>query len=113
VLLLSDIQWRELPQDDRLRNVRRVVLGVALATPVLVVFAALFASADQVFSNVLTNLFAFDAETVISHTFFIGFWAFLVAGTSAGRSWVSHSTPSPQNREPCRASCPSQRRSDC
>ena len=80
VLLLSDIQWRELPQDDRLRNVRRVVLGVALAAPVLVVFAALFASADQVFSNVLTNLFAFDAETVISHTFFIGFWAFLVAG---------------------------------
>src|SRR2546425_9983883 len=80
VLLLRDIQWRELPQDDRLRNVRRVVLGVALAAPVLVVFAALFASADQVFSNVLTNLFAFDAETVISHTFFIGFWAFLVAG---------------------------------
>jgi len=80
VLLLSDIQWRELPQDDRLRNVRRVVLGVAIAAPVLVVFAALFASADQVFSNVLTNLFAFDAETVISHTFFIGFWAFLVAG---------------------------------
>src|SRR5436190_4617083 len=80
VLLLSDIQWRELPQDDRLRNVRRVALGVALAAPVLVVFAALFASADQVFSNVLTNLFAFDAETVISHTFFIAFWAFLVAG---------------------------------
>ncbi len=80
VLLLSDIQWRELPQDDRLRNVRRVVLGVALATPILLVFAALFASADPVFSNVLTNLFAFDAETVISHTFFIGFWAFLVAG---------------------------------
>ncbi len=80
VLLLSDVQWRELPQDDRLRNVRRVVLGVALATPLLVVFAALFASADQVFSNVLTNLFAFDAQTVISHTFFIGFWAFLVAG---------------------------------
>ena len=80
VLLLSDIQWRELPQDDRLRNVRRVALGVALAAPVLVVFAALFASADQVFSNVLTNVFAFDAETVILHTFFIAFWAFLVAG---------------------------------
>src|SRR6267378_7321094 len=80
VLLLSDIQWRELPQDDRLRNVRRVLWGVALATPLLLVFAALFASADQVFSNVLTNAFAFDAGTVISHMFFIGFWAFLVAG---------------------------------
>ena len=80
VLLLNDIQWRELPQDDRLRNVRRVLWGVVLATPLLLVFAALFASADQVFSNVLTNLFAFDAGAVISHMFFIGFWAFLVAG---------------------------------
>ncbi len=80
VLLANDIQWRELPQDDRLRNVRRVLWGVALATPLLLVFAALFASADQVFSNVMTNLFAFDAVTVISHTIVFGFWAFLVAG---------------------------------
>jgi Domain of unknown function (DUF4173) len=79
-LLFSDIQWHELPQHDRWRNLRRVLLGVALATPLLLVFAALFASADQVFSNVLTNLFDFNLETVISHTFFIAFWAFLVAG---------------------------------
>ena len=79
-LLLSDIQWHELPQDDRMRNVRRVLLGVALAAPVLLVFAALFASADQVFSNVLTNVFDFNLESVISHTFFMAFWGFLVAG---------------------------------
>ena len=72
-LLLSDIQWHELPQDDRMRNVRRVLLGVALAAPVLLVFAALFASADQVFSD-------FNLESVISHTFFMAFWGFLVAG---------------------------------
>src|SRR5206468_10975365 len=79
-LLLSDIQWHELPQDDRMRNVRRVLLGVALAAPVLLVFAALFASADQVFSNVLTNVFDFNLQSVISHTFFMAFWGFLVAG---------------------------------
>jgi len=79
-LLLSDIQWNELPHDDRMRNVRRVLLGVALAAPVLLVFAALFASADQVFSNVLTNVFDFNLESVISHTFFMAFWGFLVAG---------------------------------
>src|SRR6266567_2083874 len=60
VLLFGDIQWHELPQDDRLRNVRRALLGVTLAVPLLIVFAALFASADPVFNNVLTNLFAFD-----------------------------------------------------
>src|SRR5437867_4825616 len=80
LLLFSDIQWHELPQDDRLRNVRRTLLGVALAVPVLIVFAALFASADPVFNNVLTNLFAFDLTSVVTHTFFIGFWALLVAG---------------------------------
>ena len=79
-LLFSDIQWHELPQDDRLRNVRRMVLGVVIATPLLIVFAALFAQADPVFSNVLTNLFAFDMASVVSHMFFIGFWGFLVAG---------------------------------
>ncbi len=79
-LLLGDIQWHELPQDDRLRNVRRALLGVAIAAPLLLVFAALFASADPVFSTVLTNLFAFDVETVIQHTFFFCFWGFLVAG---------------------------------
>ena len=80
LLLFSDIQWHELPQDDRFRNVRRTLLGVALAVPVLIVFAALFASADPVFNNVLTNLFAFDLTSVVSHTLFIGFWALLVAG---------------------------------
>src|SRR6266566_1874561 len=80
VLLFGDIQWHELPQDDRLRNVRRALLGVTLAVPLLIVFAALFASADPVFNNVLTNLFAFDLNSVVSHTVFIGFWAFLVAG---------------------------------
>jgi len=79
-LLFSDIQWHELPQDDRMRNLRRVLLGVALAAPVLLIFAALFASADQVFSNVLTNVFDFNVESVISHTVFMTFWAFLVAG---------------------------------
>jgi hypothetical protein len=79
-LLFSDIHWRELPQEDRLRNVRRVVLGLLLATPVLLIFAGLFSSADPVFGNVLSNLFAFNAAIVIQHMFLIGFWAFLVAG---------------------------------
>ena len=79
-LLFSDIQWHELPQDGRWRNLRRVLLGVALAAPLLIIFAALFASADQVFSNVLTNVFDFNLESVIQHAFLMGFWGFLVAG---------------------------------
>jgi hypothetical protein len=80
VLIFRDIQWRELPQDGRMRHVRGVLLGTLIAAPLLVIFAALFASADAIFGNVLTNVFAFDAETVLSHTFLVIFWGALTAG---------------------------------
>jgi hypothetical protein len=80
LLVWRDVQWRELPQDGKLRNLRAVLLGLVVVAPLLAVFAALFASADQVFSNVLTNALAFDVEAVVSHTFLICFWGALTAG---------------------------------
>ncbi len=80
VLIFNDIQWRELPESGRARHVRGALLGALIAAPLLVVFAALFASADQVFNNILSNVFAFDMESVIQHTFLFIFWAALVAG---------------------------------
>jgi len=80
LLVGQDIDWRELPQEGRFRHVRAVGLGVLLAAPLLVVFGALFASADTVFSNVLQNMFAFDVGTAASHMILIGIWAALTAG---------------------------------
>jgi hypothetical protein len=80
MLVGQDIDWREIPQEGRFRHVRAVGLGVLLAAPLLVVFGALFASADSVFSNVIQNAFAFDVGTVASHTILIGIWAGLTAG---------------------------------
>jgi hypothetical protein len=79
-LIFQDIKWGELPQDGRTRHVRGAFLGILIAAPLLVIFAALFASADPVFDTVLTNLFAFDMDSVIQHTFLIVFWGALVAG---------------------------------
>ena len=79
-LVFQDITWGELPQDGRTRHVRGALLGTLIAAPLLVVFAALFASADPVFDTVLTNLFAFDMDSVIQHTFLFVFWGALVAG---------------------------------
>jgi hypothetical protein len=76
----QDIDWRELPQTGRFRHLRGVGLGVLLATPLLVVFGALFASADSVFSNVLQNLVVFDLDDVASHIILIGVWSALTAG---------------------------------
>lgn len=80
VLIGADIHWGELPREGRLRHLRPVLLGVVLAAPLLAVFAGLFASADQVFSNVLASTFAFNAATVASHTFLFLLWAALAAG---------------------------------
>lgn len=80
MLIFHDIQWRELPQEGRLRHARGVLVGVLVAVPLLIVFAALFASADQVFGNVLNNLFVFDLEWAVQHTFLFAFWTALVAG---------------------------------
>jgi hypothetical protein len=77
VLVGHDVQWSELPRGGR---VRRVALGVLLAAPFLVLFGALFASADTVFANVLQNLFAFDLGSVVSHAVQIGFWGAVTAG---------------------------------
>lgn len=79
-LLFRDIQWRELPQDDRTRHLRGALFGILIAAPLLVVFAALFAAADQVFNTVLTNVLAFDIESAIQHTFLFAFWGALGAG---------------------------------
>ena len=79
-LVGRDIDWREMPREGRLRHLRGVLAGIVIAAPLLVVFAALFASADPVFANVLQNLFAFDAASIVTHTFFICFWGALTAG---------------------------------
>ena len=80
MLVGHDIDWRELPQEGRLRHARAIGLGVLLAAPLLVAFGALFSSADTVFANVLQNVFAFDLASVASHTLQTGFWAALTAG---------------------------------
>ncbi len=80
ILVGRDVDWREMPREGRLRQLRGVLTGIVIAAPVLIVFAALFASADSVFANVLQNLFAFDAASIVQHTFFILFWGALTAG---------------------------------
>ena len=80
IVVGRDVDWREMPREGRLRQLRGVLTGIVIAAPVLIVFAALFASADSVFANVLQNLFAFDAASIMTHTFFFFFWGALTTG---------------------------------
>jgi hypothetical protein len=82
-LVARDIRWRELPSGGTLRYARGASVGALLAFPLLLVFGALFASADPVFGSVVTNVLAVDFAGVASHT------AFIVVGTAlaAGYLW--------------------------
>lgn len=75
-----DIGWSELPMTGRPRRVAMVLLGLAAATPVLLLFGSLFAEADPLFAQAMTRLFRFDLALVVQHLVFTGFVAWVVAG---------------------------------
>ena len=92
-----DVAWSELPR-GRLGQARAAALGGLLAFPLLVVFGGLFASADAVFHDVVTGLFAVDFGSVLSHTLLI----VVCAAASAGyfRGALLRGTPVPDTRAP-------------
>ncbi|HET7790906.1 MAG TPA: DUF4173 domain-containing protein [Gemmatimonadales bacterium] len=67
-------------QAPRLRGLRGATLGVALAAPLLVIFAALFASADPIFASVVSGVTAIDLTTVVSHVAVAGLCSAFAAG---------------------------------
>jgi uncharacterized protein DUF4153 len=83
-LVFGDIQWAEMPATGRLRVVRSVGLGALIATPLLVVFGTLFASADPVFAGVLENVLAIEPEEVMGHLALMGFFGWISVGYFTG-----------------------------
>jgi len=83
-LIGRDVAWSELPRGGRLGQARAVALGVALAFPLLVVFGGLFSSADAVFHDVASDLFAIDFDSVREHLGLFGIFTALTAGYLRG-----------------------------
>ncbi len=79
-LVGRDVTWSELPSGGTLRRARAAAGGALIAFPVLLVFGALFASADPVFGNVVTGALDVDFAALGAHTFWIVFWTALTAG---------------------------------
>ncbi|MDP1570081.1 MAG: DUF4173 domain-containing protein [Vicinamibacterales bacterium] len=57
-----------------------IVRGIVLAVPPLVVFGALFVSADAAFAHLLDNLITIELDQVASHVILTGVFAWLAAG---------------------------------
>lgn len=76
----QEVRWEELRQEGRLSRARGVALGVLLAAPLLLVFGALFASADRAFNTLLSNAIGFDPDQLLSHVVLTLVFGGLAAG---------------------------------
>jgi hypothetical protein len=66
------------------RKAAAVARGLVIATPLVVVFGALFMSADAVFAQLVTNVFRFDFERIASHILLFSILAWLSTGYLRG-----------------------------
>lgn len=98
-LAFKDMPWKELSARRWTDRSAAVGRGVLLAIPPLVVFGALFASADAVFEKLAVNVLHFDFQTLVSHGLLFAFFAWASAGWLRGaalgeeRKFVAGETP--------------------
>ncbi len=80
VVVFDRVEWRGLMPAGRSARALAVARGVLLAVPLLLVFNALFASADPVFAKAVQSLFRWDGEEAASTAFRVFFWSWAAAG---------------------------------
>jgi hypothetical protein len=79
-LLLTDIEWRSIPREGRVRVVSDAAVGLAAAVPVIAVFSGLLMDSDAVFNRLMTDAFRVKLDFLVEHGFAICFWSWTAAG---------------------------------
>ena len=106
LVLASAARWAPRPDTDgiRWRRAAAVARGLVIATPLVVVFGALFMSADAVFADLVQNAVRIDVELIATHVFFFSMSAWVATGylrgflsgtelTPLGGSWSEDALP--------------------
>ena len=79
-LVFADITWGEMPRRGTLRAGGVAARGFVIATPALVLFAALLMAADAQFSELMRGIFLFNLRDAITHLIFTIVIAAICAG---------------------------------
>jgi hypothetical protein len=82
-LVFADLRWSELPIRGRWRQLGAVGIGLLIALPLVLVFGALFMSADAAFESLVTSLHI-DVASLASHVALTGVCAAFAAGALRG-----------------------------
>lgn len=83
-LLIDDIVWKTIPQSGWSKHLVSVLRGLIIATPILLIFGALFMAADAVFQGIIEKTLNIQFDVIVSHIFFVGFFAWAAAGYLRG-----------------------------
>lgn len=87
-LTVGDVDWNAVRDESgghgRWRHAAATARGLVIALPFVVVFGALFISADAVFAAMVTDVVRIDFEEVMSHALPIGFLAWVSTGYMRG-----------------------------
>jgi hypothetical protein len=74
------IKWPEVNQGGAMRHGVGVLMGLALALPLLLVFGGLFMSADAGFEQLIKGAFSLNPDELIGHVFLVGILAWGTGG---------------------------------
>ncbi len=91
-LVFVDIKWKTIPQTGWTKHLVAVLRGLAIATPIILVFGALFMAADAVFEGIIQQTFRIDPEILFTHLLLIGFVSWVSAGYLRASLFDSFST---------------------
>jgi len=90
-LLFRDIAWKEIPRIGWLPQILAILRGLIFVLPLLLLFGGLLMAADAIYSHLVSQLLHFDINSLCSHLFLTGFFAWIVGGY--GRSMMIANAP--------------------
>lgn len=80
LLLFNDIEWAAVSKAGWRKHFVAVLRGVAIATPLLFIFGALFVAADAMFEGFIEKTLKIEPDIILQHLFLILFFGWLSAG---------------------------------
>jgi hypothetical protein len=79
-LLMSDIRWNEVAGRIRSEKAAAVARGLAIGTPLLLLFGGLFVAADAVFKHLLSSAIPSADSSIVARVAIVLVWAWVVGG---------------------------------
>lgn len=83
-LVFGDVEWSNVPKTGWRKHAFAVIRGLAIASPLILIFGALFVAADAAFEGLVTRVLDVQIDNLFSHVVIFSFFGWLSAGYFRG-----------------------------